>query len=93
MTNGVRFNGPGSTSDSITFVTPTRLVRLTAFNGGSVSSTVSAACDAGSKVQMTVAPHQQAMLITNWSGTCTTVSVGSSNGWDTTFDNLVLDAR
>jgi hypothetical protein len=90
-TNSVRFNGPGYTNDSITFVTPKRLVRLTVFNGGSVSSTVSAACDGQSKVQITVTPNQQTTLVTSWSGTCTTVSIGSSNGWDTTFDNLVLE--
>src|SRR5262249_43808562 len=27
---------------------------------------------------------------TGWTGTCTTLTVGSSNGWNTNFDNLVL---
>jgi hypothetical protein len=67
-------------------------VQLTAFNGGSASSTVSATCDGQSRVQITVAARQQNTLITNWAGTCSTVSIGSSNGLDTSFDNLVLDA-
>jgi len=90
-TNSVRFNGPGYMSKSITLVTPRRLVQLAAFNGGSASSTVSATCDGQHKVQITVASNQQATLVTNWSGTCTTVSIGSSNGWNTNFDNLVLE--
>ncbi|MBO0884350.1 MAG: hypothetical protein J2P17_29280, partial [Mycobacterium sp.] len=90
-TNSVRFNGPGSTSRSIVFVTARRLVQFTASNGGSNPSTVSAACDWQPPVQITVASNQRATLVTNWIETCTTVSIGSSNGWDTSFDNLVLD--
>jgi YVTN family beta-propeller protein len=90
-TNSVRFNGPGYTSKSITLVTPRRLVGLTAFNGGSVKSVVSAVCSGEAQAQIEVIPNQQAALVTNWNGTCTTVSIGSSNGWDTTFDNLVLE--
>jgi hypothetical protein len=90
-TNSVRFNGPSYTSKSITFVTPGRLEQLTAFNGGSAPSTVSATCDGQQKVQITVARNQQATLVTNWTRTCTTVDIGSSNGWNTSFDNLVLE--
>jgi hypothetical protein len=35
-----------------------------------------------------VAAGQVATVTTGWTGTCTTVTVGSSNGWDTNFDDL-----
>jgi hypothetical protein len=28
--------------------------------------------------------------MTGWSGACSSVTVTSSNGWDTNFDNLAL---
>lgn len=64
-TNSVRFNCPGYTRKSINFVAPKRLVRLTAFNGGSAPSTVSATCDGQQKLQITVSTNQQATLVTN----------------------------
>jgi hypothetical protein len=43
-------------------------------------------------VKIVVAPNQQATLISNWNGTCTTRSIGSSSGWGTTFEDLALAA-
>ena len=37
-------------------------------------------------------PGEVKTIQTNWSGSCTRVTVGSSNGWDTNFDDLVHDA-
>jgi hypothetical protein len=31
-------------------------------------------------------------IATNWTGPCTTVTVTSSNGWNTNFDDIVHDA-
>ena len=39
----------------------------------------------------TVNAGQLSTLTTNWTGTCPTVTVTSSNGWNTNFDNLVYD--
>ena len=39
----------------------------------------------------TVNAGQLATLATGWTGTCPTVTVTSSNGWHTNFDNLVYD--
>jgi hypothetical protein len=39
-----------------------------------------------------LAARTQTTVVTNWTGTCTTVTLGSTNGWDTNFDNLVIDA-
>ena len=34
---------------------------------------------------------QVATLPTGWAGACLTVTVGSTNGWGTNFDDLVHD--
>src|SRR5688572_13588201 len=31
------------------------------------------------------------MIISSWAGLCSSVTIGSSNGWDTNFDNIVFD--
>jgi hypothetical protein len=90
-TNSVGFNGPGSTSESFTFVTPKRLVQIAAFNGGTISSTITLACMGQPTAQVVLAPNQQTVLATGWTTTCTTVTIGSTNGWNTNFDSLVID--
>jgi glucose/arabinose dehydrogenase/PKD repeat protein/endonuclease YncB( thermonuclease family) len=90
-TNSISFTGPGPTSQPVTFVSPKRLVRLDAFNGGTVSSTVSVTCAGQTTAQIVVPANQQRTLVTNFTGACSSVTIGSSNGWDTNFDNIVLD--
>ncbi len=90
-TNSVSFNGPGATSQPFTFVSPRRLAQLQAYNGGTVASTVSVSCAGQPTVQVSLAARQQITIVTNWTGTCSTVTLGSSNGWDVNFDNIVID--
>jgi hypothetical protein len=89
-TKSVSFNGGGSTSKSFRLVTPRKLVRLQAYNGGDTTTTVTLAC-AGQPTRTTaISAGQLVTITTNWTGTCSTVTVSSSNGWDTNFDNIVL---
>jgi glucose/arabinose dehydrogenase/endonuclease YncB( thermonuclease family) len=89
-TKSVSFDAGGVTSAPFTFVTPRRLVRLQAYNGGG-ATTVSVSC-AGQPTKTQVAdPGALVTIETGWTGTCSTVTVGSTNGWDTNFDNLVYD--
>jgi hypothetical protein len=90
-TNSVGFNGAGPTSAPITFVTPKRLVSVEAYNGGPGSSTVTAACTGQTTASVVLAVGQRATLVTNWGAACSSVTLGSTNGWDTNFDNLVID--
>jgi hypothetical protein len=90
-TKSVSFNGPDLTSASFTFVTPRRLVRLDAYNGGSATTTVTLRCPGQADVTQTVGAGQVVTVSTGWTGTCTTVTIASSNGWDTNFDNVVHD--
>ena len=89
-TNSISFNGVGRTSASVSFPIPRRLLSLDAFNGGGGSSTVTVACAGQPTRSLTLAPNQVATLTTSWGGTCSTVTITSSNGWDTNFDRLVV---
>ncbi|MEX1252708.1 MAG: PQQ-dependent sugar dehydrogenase [Dehalococcoidia bacterium] len=88
-TKSVGFNGPGMTSGTFSFITPLRLQRVDAYNGG-VASTVTLRCTGQPDRVVSVAPGQLTTINTNWTGACSSVTFISTNGWDTNFDNLVL---
>jgi hypothetical protein len=90
-TNSVSFNGSGLTSATLTFVVPRRLVRLDAYNGGTTTATVSLTCDSRPPVQLSLAAGQLSTFSTNWTTTCVRLTIGSTNGWHTNFDDLVID--
>jgi hypothetical protein len=89
-TNSVGFNGAGPTLATFRFLGSQRLVQLDAYNGGSVQSTVTLGCSGQTPASATLQPGQLVTLRTNWTAACATVNVGSSNGWDTNFDNLIV---
>src|SRR5439155_19010061 len=72
-------------------LSPHQLVRLDAYNGGNTTTTFSATCDGALTTQGTLAPGQLGTMLTGWPRNCVTVMLGSSNGWLTNFDNLVVD--
>src|SRR6266542_4264203 len=90
-TNSISFNSSTATSASFSYITPQRLIQLDAYNGGTSSSTVSLSCTGQTTKSVTLAAGVLQTIATNWSSTCSTVSLASSNGWDTNFDNLVFD--
>jgi hypothetical protein len=89
-TNSIGFNGRGPTSASFRFLSPRRVISIDAFNGGATSSTISVECAGQPSVVRALGGNQLATIQTSWSGTCDTVTIGSSNGWDTNFDRLVI---
>jgi Malectin domain len=91
-TNSFSFNGPSHTSGQLTFLSPRRLVQLDAYNGGTVSSTVTVSCAGQSAKQVSVAVRQLLTISTSWTSACSPVTISSSNGWDTNFDSLVVDS-
>jgi hypothetical protein len=88
-TKSIGFNGPGMTSGTFTLLTPRRVYSIDAFNGGE-DTTVTLACPGQTTRQVTLTAGQLATISTNWTGTCTSVTITSTNGWDTNFDNIVL---
>ena len=91
-TNSVSFSSAVLTSASFTFLAPRRLVRLVAANGGTGASAVRLSCAGQTAVSAVVAPGQLVTIATGWTGTCSTVTITSSNGWNTNFDSLAIDA-
>jgi hypothetical protein len=89
-TNSISFNGAGPTSASFSLPTARRVLGLDAVNGGTTSSTISLACSGNPTVQTRLSPGQSATIRTNWTGTCSKVSISSTNGWYTNFDNIVV---
>jgi hypothetical protein len=89
-TNSISFNGVGPTSASFSFVRSARLVQLDAYNGGTVTTTVALSCPGQATKTASLAANQLLTIATNWNGPCTTVTIASSNGWDTNVDNLVV---
>ena len=90
-TNSVSFNGATPMSGSLIFVNPQRLVQLDAFNGGSGTSTITLDCPGQTPIVQAVSANQLVTINPGWLTTCTPVTIGSSNGWWTNFDNLVID--
>ena len=90
-TNSVSFPSASATSGSFTFVSPQRLVQLDAYNGGTGASTVTLTCAGQAARTQSVAASTRVTITTGWTATCPSVSVSSSNGWNTNFDSLVFD--
>ncbi|HEY3057825.1 MAG TPA: hypothetical protein VGL99_02515 [Chloroflexota bacterium] len=60
-----------------------------AYNCGSSASTVTLQWPGQPTVQVSFAAGELRTIVTNWPGTCSTVPIGSSNGWNTNFDTLM----
>jgi hypothetical protein len=89
-TNSISFNSSVA-SASLTFVIPRRLISVLAFNGGSAPSTITLSCSGNPVTTAFVEPNQMLTIDTGWSANCSIVTIGSSNGWDTNFDDFTFD--
>jgi hypothetical protein len=89
-TQSISFNGAGSTSANVTFLSARRLVRLDAFNGGTAPSTVALTCTGQPTVSVTLPAGAMQTISTGWAGACSVINFSSSNGWYTNFDNILI---
>jgi hypothetical protein len=49
-------------------------------------------CAGQPPVSLVVAANHLVTIATGWTSTCSgTVTIGSTNGWDTNIDNLIFD--
>ncbi|MEX0616987.1 MAG: PQQ-dependent sugar dehydrogenase [Candidatus Woykebacteria bacterium] len=88
--NSIAFNGAGPTSATFTFVSPKRLLSVDI--SGVSNSTITISCAGNTTITRNVSANLLTTIQTGWNNNCTTVTIGSSNGWDTNFDNFVFDA-
>ena len=89
-TRSVSFRNAGILSGAISFPTPMKLVSLQAHNGGSAPTTLTLKCDGGQDKVVTLAAGETLTIATGFAGTCSSVTVASTNGWDTNLDNLLV---
>ena len=91
-TKSVTFNGLGISTATFSFITPKQLVKLDLFNGGTSQATTTLSCPGMPNKQITLSADQMFTgVATGWTGTCSQVTISSSNGWDTNYDNLVVE--
>jgi hypothetical protein len=81
---------PSRKSSAFTFVSAKKLVSLEAYNGGGGASTITLSCTGNSTKSQSVPANTKVTITTGWTNTCTSVTIGSSNGWDTNYDNLII---
>src|SRR5438477_1145858 len=90
-TNSVSFNTSSMTSATFSFLNPQRLLQIDAYNGGTGASTVSLACAGQTTRSQSVGAGSRVTITTGWLGTCSVITISSTNGWWTNFDNVVFD--
>lgn len=91
-TNNLGLRSATTTSGSFTFMTPRTVTSIQAFNGGTVDSTVTLSCSGNTTKTQVVTVNTLTTITTGWTNPCTTVTLNSSNGWNTNFDNLAVGA-
>jgi hypothetical protein len=90
-TKSARFAASWQSNVTFTVLGPRRLLSLQAYNGGSADATLRVTCSGQPTRQLTLGAGQRVTLETGWSQPCSRVTLFSSNGWLSYFDNIVLD--
>lgn len=86
-TNSISFNGNAAQK---TFVFQTASVLESVNAGGISQSTITLSCAGNAPKQQVVPANTLVTIVTGWTTPCTTVTVSSTNGWDTNFDDFVV---
>lgn len=90
-TKSISFNSSSSKSASFNFLVAKTLTNIDIYNGGGASSTITFSCSGNANKSVTVISKQLiTSFATNWSTPCTSVTISSTNGWDSNFDNLII---
>jgi hypothetical protein len=89
-TNSVSFTSASAQSTPFTFVVPSLLSAVDVYNGGSGSTTITLSCAGNPTITQPVSAGQVMTITTNWTTQCATVTVGSTNGWSSNFDNFAF---
>lgn len=89
-TNNLGFRSQSVSSGTFSLLQSRTVTGIDAFNGGTVASTVTLSCSGNPTKSVSVAVDQLMNIQTGWTNPCTTVTLTSSNAWNTNFDNLSL---
>jgi phosphodiesterase/alkaline phosphatase D-like protein len=91
-TKSISFASSNTFSLGVTFVNPLRLLSIDAYNGDGTSATITLSCPGQVTAQAVVAAGQVRTISTGWTQSCSSMTIGSTTGWGTNFDNMVFDA-
>ncbi|HWC29074.1 MAG TPA: LamG-like jellyroll fold domain-containing protein, partial [Dehalococcoidia bacterium] len=91
-TKSASFTSSAQSTGAFTFQTASRLISLDAYNGSGSSTTLTLSCSGQPNKATTIAPATAVTVTTGWTGTCTTVTVATTNGWDTNIDDITFDS-
>jgi hypothetical protein len=89
-TKSLSFANNSISNATLQFVAPRRLVSLRAYNGRNTAATVTLSCAGQPTTQTTIPARGVVTIATNWTGTCTNVTIATTNTWWTNFDDLML---
>ncbi|RKH46766.1 DUF4082 domain-containing protein [Corallococcus sicarius] len=88
-TQSISFNGPGVNQGELRVYGDRVIVGLDAFTWDT-GATLTLSCFNLPTRVFTLTPGQVTHVVTNWQGSCSYVTLATSNGWDTNFDNIQL---
>jgi hypothetical protein len=91
-TKHVSIFGAGPGTARFRLLRPLRLVSLRAYNHGPSPSDLVLHCDGGPARAAVLVPGEVRTVETGWTVPCAEVTVRSANGWDTHYDDLLLEA-
>ena len=87
-TRSISFSSTGSSASFRFLSSAAGLSGIRAHNGGSTRTTVTISCAGQTTVTTPVPAGQVVTIQTGWTVPCATVTLASTNGWDTNFDDL-----
>lgn len=91
-TNSISFHSNSVTGGTFSFASPSVLLSTGIYSNSNQTALITLSCSGNAPVSMQVPPNTTTALTTNWISPCTTVTVTSSNSWNTNLDNLVYSS-
>lgn len=91
-TKSLSFHGKVLKKASFTILTPQTLKKLDIYNGGGGSATTTISCTGQPTLTVALLKNElKTGVETGWQTPCSVVTIASTNGWNTNYDNFVLE--
>jgi hypothetical protein len=81
----------GETQGTFSYVGGDRILVSLQLTTGWQASTVTLSCPGNPDVVVSLAPDEYRTVPTGWTVPCSSVTIASTNGWGTNYDNLLLN--
>jgi hypothetical protein len=87
--NSLAFHAPNATTGTFSFTKPQVLVSTQMYNDSNQVSLITLACAGNPNISAKITPNTAATVTTDWNIPCTTVTVTSSNGRNTSINSII----